>query len=224
MKKKTEKKYLILAVLCGFLGCLCYGSGDWLMMYGNPAHSGELSWLTDGVAAIPSWRNSLSMLVAFPGIIFYGIALFYLGTMIKDEKEKNIYHYLNAFGLTPWMCLHIFYVMILYLYAWMNGNGYGSLAYETCEALYSHLSWVTVLCEAFMLPVFVYWFYVVVRGKTILPKWVAFTNVLIIFWVLEVIKPFMPESSFKMGFTNGLMSESMVLFFAVILFAGLKHT
>jgi hypothetical protein len=106
----------------------------------------------------------------------------------------------------------------------MNGNGYGSLAYETCEALYSHLSWVTVLCEAFMLPVFVYWFYVVVRGKTILPKWVAFTNVLIIFWVLEVIKPFMPESSFKMGFTNGLMSESMVLFFAVILFAGLKHT
>jgi hypothetical protein len=22
------------ALLCGMLGCLCYGGGDWLMMYG----------------------------------------------------------------------------------------------------------------------------------------------------------------------------------------------
>jgi hypothetical protein len=68
-----------------------------------------------------------------------------------------------------------------------------------------------------MLPVFVYWFYVVLRGKTKLPKWVAFTNVLFIFAVMEVIKSFIPESAFRIGFTNGLMSESMFIFFIIIL-------
>ena len=50
------------------------------------------------------------MLLAFPGILCYGGALFYLEKFIKEEKERKIYHYLNAFGLTPWMCLHLFYL------------------------------------------------------------------------------------------------------------------
>ena len=32
----------IRALICGVLGCLCYGGGDWLMMYGNPGHTGNL--------------------------------------------------------------------------------------------------------------------------------------------------------------------------------------
>lgn len=78
MEKIISKKWLTAAMLCGILGCLCYGSGDWLMIYGNTAYSGKLFWLTDGVAQIQAWRNSLAMVLAFPGIIFYGIALFYL--------------------------------------------------------------------------------------------------------------------------------------------------
>ena len=51
MKEKRK-----LALLCGLLGCLCYGGGDWLMMYGDPAHTGKLIWLTNGTAQIPMWR------------------------------------------------------------------------------------------------------------------------------------------------------------------------
>ena len=50
-------------------GCLCYGGGDWLMMYGDPSHAGSVAWLTAGVAAIPQWRFNLAMALAFPGII-----------------------------------------------------------------------------------------------------------------------------------------------------------
>ncbi len=28
---------MIFAVICGMLGCLCFGAGDWLMMYGDAA-------------------------------------------------------------------------------------------------------------------------------------------------------------------------------------------
>ena len=220
MENKVDKKTLALAMICGILGCFCYGGGDWLMIYGNTASSGELFWLTQGASQIAPWRNGLAMFLAFPGIIFYGIALFYIGRFICGEKERKIYHYLNAFGLTPWMCLHLFYIMILYLYNWMTNNGYSEAALPACEALYSHLSWVIMVSEVLMLPVFLYWFYVVVRGKTTLPRWMAAGNVLVFYVVFVTVKSLLPDTPFRIGFTNGLMSESMIFFFLLIWIVG----
>ena len=220
MENKVDKKTLALAMICGILGYFCYGGGDWLMIYGDTTSSGELFWLTQGASQIAPWRNGLAMFLAFPGIIFYGIALFYIGRFIRGEKERKIYHYLNAFGLTPWMCLHLFYIMILYLYNWMTNNGYSEAALPACEALYSHLSWVIMVSEVLMLPVFLYWFYVVVRGKTTLPRWMAAGNVLVFYVVLLAVKSLLPDTPFRIGFTNGLMSESMIFFFLLIWIVG----
>lgn len=222
-KEGFSKKGLALAMICGIIGCLCYGGGDWLMVYGDTAHSGKLFWLTQGVIQIAPWRNSLAMLLAFPGILCYGIALFYLEKFIQKEKERKIYHYLNAFGLTPWMCLHLFYIMILYLYSWMNGNGYQEAAPPACEALFDHLSWIVMLSEVLMLPVFLYWFYVVVRGRTTLPRWMAAGNVLVFYVILSTVKRILPDTPFRIGFTNGLMSESMIFFFLLIWIVGYGH-
>lgn len=218
----VDRKKLAAAMICGILGCFCYGGGDWLMMYGETAYSGKLIWLTQGVAQIPAWRNGLAMMLAFPGIVLYGIALFYLGVLIREEKQRKIYHYLNAFGLTPWMCLHLFYIMILYLYAWLMNNGYAEAALPACEALFDHLSWIVMVSEALMLPVFLYWFYIVLRGKTTLPKWMAAGNVLVFYAVLYAIKSMLPDTAFRLGFTNGLMSESMILFFLLHWIIGRK--
>lgn len=211
------KKHMKAALLCGILGCLCYGGGDWLMMYGNPAYHGTLSWLTEGIAVIPQGRYNLAMALAFPGIILYGIALFAVEGYIKEEKHRRIYHWLNAFGLTPWIALRLFYVMILTLFAWMNGNGYATEALPVCEGLFSRLSWLVPVSEALMLPVFLYWFWLQLRGKTVFPKGMAFTNVLIIFALLKGLSLAMPASAFRLGFTNGLMSESMILWFGIML-------
>ena len=68
-----------------------------------------------------------------------------------------------------------------------------------------------------MLPVFVYWFYLQITGKTVFPKAMAFTNVLILFGVLKCVSLLLPVSAFRLGFTNGLMSESMILWFCFLL-------
>ena len=111
-----------ICLISGLTGCLCFGCGDWLMMYGNASYSGNIYWLTEGVAGIPAWRNTLAMLLAFPGIVFYGAALFSLEDYITQEKYTRAYHQLTIYGLTPWLCLHLFYSMILYAFAWMNHN------------------------------------------------------------------------------------------------------
>ena len=82
----VNKQNNTVALICGILGCLCYGSGDWLMMYGDPSYIGKLSWLTTGTSNIPVWRYDLAMFLAFPGIILYGIALFSVEGYIKQQN------------------------------------------------------------------------------------------------------------------------------------------
>ena len=96
---EIEKRKITIALVCGMLGCLCFGSGDWLMLYSDTAHDGTLYWLTQGAAKIPAWRNSLAMVLSFPGISLYGIALFVLTDFIWAEKERKVYRTLTAFGL-----------------------------------------------------------------------------------------------------------------------------
>ena len=206
----------VAALACGILGCICFGAGDWLMIYGDTAHMGSISWLTAGVADIAPWRNALAMALAFPGILFYGIALFAIADFLTEERQRNTYRYLTAFSLTPWLCLHLFYIMILYGFAWMSGNGYAAAAVPVSEALFAHLSWLVIVSEVLMLPPYLDWFWILARGKSVFPRGMALSNPLIFYLLLKLITLLMPDCPFRLAFTNGLMSESMMIWFAVM--------
>lgn len=84
-------KKIKIALLCGMLGCVLMGTGDWLMLYGDPTATGAAFWLTEGAAQIPAWRNALSMAAAFPAVVFYGIGLFGIGDLLLGEKQRKIW-------------------------------------------------------------------------------------------------------------------------------------
>ncbi|MDO5546191.1 MAG: hypothetical protein Q4F81_10310 [Eubacteriales bacterium] len=212
-----ERKPMTAALLCGMAGCLCFGAGDWLMLWGDPAYLGSLRWLTEGAAEIAPWRNGLAMALAFPGILLYATALFSIEKFLHREKHRRIYCCLTAAGLLPWLCLHLFYIMILYLFAWLRQNGWEQAAFPAAQALYGHLSWVVPLSEALMLPPYGYWFWAVASDKTYLPRKLAAANPLLLFMALRLLTVCLPQSSFQIAFTNGLMSESMLLWFAALL-------
>jgi len=48
----------------------------------------------------------------------------------------------------------------------------------------------------------------------------GFTNVLVIYGILKGFSLLMPVSAFRLGFTNGLMSESMIVWFGFMLWKG----
>ena len=212
-----------LSLLCGMLGCVCFGAGDWLMIYGDTAYTGHLSWLTAGTAQIAAWRNTLAMALAFPGILLYGIALFAIASYLKGETQRTIYHYLMAFSLTPWLALHLFYIMILYAFAWMSGNGYGAAALPVSEALFAHLSWLVPVSEVLMLPPYLYWLWTLARGAASLPRQMALSNPLIFYVLLKLLTMLLPDGPFRLAFTNGLMSESMLLWFGSMLLWNAVH-
>ncbi|MCM1186158.1 MAG: hypothetical protein NC251_08255 [Lachnoclostridium sp.] len=215
-KEMIQGKKMMAALFCGMLGCVFMGSGDWLMMYGDVTSHGNVYWLTEGVAQISPERNLLSMLVAFPAVILYGIGLFAVEKFIKPDRPKRIYHYLTALGMLPWLCIHLYVVMILYTFAMMSRNGYEA-AIPMAEAMRAQFLPVLFIGEALMVLPFLYWFYLQISAKTVFPKGMAFTNVLIIYGVLQVVKSVLPDSPFRIGFANGLMSESMILWFGIML-------
>jgi len=206
MKHRT----MMLCLFCGLLGCVCMGAGDWLMIYGDPTYTGSVYWIAEGARSISQWRFDLAMILAFPGILLYGTALFAIQNYIPDAKERKIYHYLNAFGMTPWLMLHMFVVMILCLWSFS-----GDL--EAATELRNRLSWVVFAGEVIMLPVFVYFFFLQIRGKTELPRGMAFTSVLFFYILLRVVLALIPASAFRLGFANSLMSQAMFLWFLSLL-------
>ena len=130
--------------------------------------------------------------LAFPGIILYGVALFALEDFIRSEKERKVYRTLTAFGLTPWIALHLFYIMILYIFSWLSTDSYAEAALPLGEALFAHFSWVPLVSEILMLPPFLYWFYLQIRQNTVFPKGMAFTNIFVIYFLMYGIKSMMP--------------------------------
>ena len=117
-----NSKKIKIALLCGMLGCVLMGTGDWLMLYGDPTITGTSYWLTEGAAHIPAWRNALSMALGFPATVFYGIGLFGIGAFLLEEKQRKTWFVMNAFGLTPWLCVHIFVAGALFLFAWLRNS------------------------------------------------------------------------------------------------------
>ena len=76
----TKKKSIIM-LLCGILGCICFGFGDRLMIYGDVTHMGSLYWLTSRTAQIPDspfrlgFTNGLmseSMIIWFVIVFIWG--------------------------------------------------------------------------------------------------------------------------------------------------------
>ncbi len=47
---------------------------------------------------------------------------------------------LTAFGLIPWIALHLFYIMILYAFSWLSAGSYAEAALPLGEALFAHFS------------------------------------------------------------------------------------
>ena len=222
METQISNKKMVLLLLAGILGCLCMGASDWLMIYGDTAFEGSLAWLTVGVAAIAPWRFSVAMMLAFPAVVFYSLGLYCLRHFFREETQKKTYCALTSLGMTPWLCLHLFYVMILFSFSWLNGNGQGELALTLGETLFHQLGWVVMVGQIFMILPFLYLLYVFFTVKTNFPRLMAANNPLVIYLVLKAFTGLLPDTPFRLAFINGLMSESMLICFAVFLIVMLR--
>ncbi|MCI6376680.1 MAG: hypothetical protein MR842_02810 [Clostridiales bacterium] len=61
------------------------------------------------------------------------------------------------------------------------------------------------------------------EGNGVFPRWMALCNLLIFYALLKLVTMPMPDGAFRLAFTNGLMSESMALWFAGMMLWSARH-
>ena len=93
------------------------------------------------------------------------------------------------------------------------------MAYEAGEALVVHFSWIIPIGEILMILPFLYIFLVTVTEKSIFSRWMALNNPLLLFLLLKGLSAFFKDTPAGLAFTNGLMSESMILWFLIYFIA-----
>ena len=219
MENRPSVAKLRLLMLSGLLGSICMAASDWLMIWGDTTFEGKLAWLTLGTAQIDPGRNALALALAFPAVLLYCAALFGVRHFLTDAPSRRVYTALTAVGMLPWLSLHLFYVMIFYLFGWMNRAGEPALALAACEALFGQFSWLIPVSEVLMLLPFLYLLGAVFWRRSVFPRAMALNNPLLLFVAFKVICGLLPDVPFRLAFLNGLMSESMAVWFIVFLAA-----
>lgn len=100
-----HKKYIIF----GIIGSLCFGIGDWLMGYVDPAPIGEdvFYFIRAGHGAEYNLLKAASVLaLAMEGMCFLYPSFVHISDIAKDVKTKRSLGY--AFGLCSvgWLVIH----------------------------------------------------------------------------------------------------------------------
>lgn len=221
---QANRRRAVLSLGTGLAGAVLIVLSDWLMIFGDAAYDGELFWLTEGVKNIPAWRSTLALVIFLPGVIFCAGALFSLEPWLKPGKRRAWWRYLTAYSLIPWLALHLLFMLILFLYAWLSQNGFAAAALPACTALFRHFYWLIPAGSLLIVLPFGFWLLCVLRGQSFLPRPWAAANPLIFFLLLVPLRLFLPQSPWRPALANSLMSLALFFFFLALLWAARRQT
>lgn len=210
---KPTDRVLKFNLILGMLGALMLAAGDWLMIFGDPAHKGNMFWLSEGVKHIPAWRNTLALALGIPGVIFSAIALLSLEMLVKPGVRRMYWRYLTSYSLLPWLTVHTVLGLQLFTFGWMSRNGHEAATLPLAEAMNAHFFWMALICYLLITVPFILWLVMGLRGKLRVPKPLALVSPVITVPVLVLLRPLIPNGPFRPGYMNGEISTSFFLFF-----------
>ena len=223
-EKVLNYKFIALMLLLGAIGCICFGVGDYFLVYGNTEATADLYFMTVCTSTMPELANNNALLLMIPGFLFVLAALLTLSTTIKDSSDVHIYHFLMGVGLTAYTLSQFIYSMILYLYSYLNTNAIIQEVEDLIVNIYGHYETVLMICLIALAIPLIFWFYLVITDRTKLPQILALVNPVIIYGILSGVKYFIPVSPLKLGFTKAMVPEAFLIFFILLaLWSALKN-
>lgn len=216
-----QKKYYIL----GLVGCLCFGIGDWLLGYVNPApvEGNVFYFIRAGHGAdYNTLKVGITLVLAVFGIFFLFSGFMHIMDIAKDERTKRLLGY--AFGLCSigWIMLHLLvsFNVLVFSEAEKNGGrvlavvlsgrlGSTGIAVEKCASLFAVGAGI-ILAAAILF------------GNTCLKKRSVFFSPIIQMVVFITVSQVLPTSAFSYGIYTFNMNAAMMVWFAYLLAEGSK--
>ncbi|MCM1225778.1 MAG: hypothetical protein NC548_66175 [Lachnospiraceae bacterium] len=216
-----QKKYSIF----GLIGCLCFGIGDWLLGYVDPAlvEGADLYFIRAGHGAgYNTLKVDITLALAVTGIFFLYPGFVHIADIAKDGKTKRILGY--AFGLCSvgWMMLHLFVSFLVLAFSETEKNGGRELAITLADRFGSAGAAVEKCTSLFAMGAGIVLIVTILRGNTCLKKSAVVFGPVIPMLLIIVIAQVLPQSAFSYGLYTFNMNAAMMVWFVYLLAVGGK--
>ena len=211
-----QKKFIIF----GMIGCLCFGIGDWLLGYVDPApiEGNAFYFIRAGHGAGYNLsKAAFALALAMAGMCFLYPGFVHIADIVKDEKTKCSLEY--AFGLCSigWLALHILVSVNVLVFAHAEKNGGRELAVALSGSLGS-AGMAALFCIFFLVAVsFVMLFIDILRQKTCLKRSAVLFSPIVPMMVIFIAAQLLPQSPFSYGLYTFCMNGGMLVWFVYLL-------
>lgn len=138
MKKEYQKYWL-----CGIIGAVCFGIGDWLLGYVDPGIVNEsFSVIKAGHGAdYDLFKITITLLFGAIGVPFLMLGCVKMADLIMEEKKKKTFRFWMALLPVGWLIIHFTVSVFIYAYSWSMQNGMS----ETAEKLAADIEHASTL-------------------------------------------------------------------------------
>ena len=217
MKNKKNKIYW----LCGIIGAICFGIGDWLLGYVDPTVvNASFSVIKAGHGAgYDLSKITVTLLLGAVGVPFLMLGCVKMAEFVKEDRKRRLFRFWMALLPVGWLMIHFTVSVSICVYSWGMQTLTGNMAEKLASDLLQRMQPTQIVSYLFagiplvLLPVYV------LGGKTFLKKQSqAFTPAL---WMLlfSVLKFVLPPSPFSNGMDTFCMNAGMIIWFAYLMMA-----
>ena len=132
------KRRMRLSLLCGILGCLCFGVGDWLLGYVDPAPVSEtiFYFIRAGHGAeYDAWKIVVTLVMAMIGMCFMIPGMASIANIAKKAASQRLLRYLFALCAVGWIVIHFAVAVNVWVFSLAEKAGGRELAVLLSQGL-----------------------------------------------------------------------------------------
>lgn len=217
----SKKKYWIY----GIAGGICFGIGDWLLGYVNPAMiEGDIFYFVRAGhgADYDTTKIIITLVFAMAGMLFYFPALLRIADFASDKRAAAPLKYTFGLCSVGWLVIHLIVAVNVLVYSWMAEYAGNELANGISNFLGNAMLPCLYIAYIFAgVPLLLLLIYIIC-GKTSLKKREALFTPLIWMAMITVVADIIPTSAFSYGLYTFCMNGGMLVWFLYLLVKEIK--
>lgn len=210
---KTRKYWLL-----GIIGGLCFGAGDWLLEYVDPASVGEefhVIHMGHG-ANYDLTKVSVTLLLAALGMVFLLPGFRAMANIVKDEKKKAREQFLWSLCAVGWIMIHFTVSVGIYVYSWCMHLENVELAHDLAVDVMDLFQPMQLVCYVFVAAPLILQLIDILRGKTVCKKMAALFSPLVWMCIFSAMAKILPAGPLANGLDGFCMNFGMIVWFVYL--------
>lgn len=215
------KRNMNLALLCGILGSLCFGVGDWLLGYVDPTPIGEniFYFISAGHGAgYDPWKIVVTLVMAMVGMCFLIPGMACIADVARKSGARRLLRYLFMLCAVGWIVIHFAVAVNVLVFSLAERAGGRELAVTLSHNIDSACLRFLYCAYVFVAAALITLIILILCGKTRLKRTAALFTPAIPMGIIAVVSGILPASPFAYGLSTFCMNGGLIVWFVYLLF------